>query len=104
MYRDWIGIRPEDLAEANRNELEHDHGLAAVHRAELNLGLQLKGLPPTSRRLTLKDVSDYEMAMGPFVQEETRVVWLYGVPIQYMYRFFPPSPPTPVKLFLLICA
>ncbi len=81
MYRDWIGIRPEDLSEANRNELEHDHGLAAIHRAELNLGLQLRGLPATSRLLTLKDVSDYETAMGPFVQEETRVAWLYGVPV-----------------------
>jgi hypothetical protein len=81
VYRDWIGIRPEDLTDANRTELEHDHGLAAVHRAELNLGLQLKGLPATSRRLSLRDVSDYEAEMGPFVQKEGRSTWLYGVPV-----------------------
>lgn len=81
MYRDWIGIRPEDLSEANRGELEHDHSLAAVHRAELNLGLQLKGLPPTSRILTLRDVYEYEAAYGPFVQEARRGLWLYAVPV-----------------------
>jgi len=81
VFRDWIGIRPEDLLDANRAELEHDHGLAAVHRAELNLGLQLKGLPATSRLLTMKDVSDYEAEMGPFLPQEGRSAWLYGVPV-----------------------
>ena len=81
MQQNWLGMRPEDLAEQERAMLERDLQLSAVHRAELNFGDQLANLPYLGGVVVLDDVRSYAEKMGPFQAPKRTNPWIYGVPL-----------------------
>lgn len=81
MQQNWLGLRPEDLGDADRTLLARDRKLSAVHRAELNFGLHLENLPYLGRVLVLDDVQNYAARMGPFSEAKKNRTWLLGLPL-----------------------
>ena len=81
MQQNWLGMRPEDLAEQERTMLERDLQLSAVHRAELNFGGQLANLPYLGRVIVLDDIRNYAERMGPFEPPKRPNPWIYGIPL-----------------------
>jgi hypothetical protein len=81
MQQNWLGLRPEDLSDAERTLLARDRKLSAVHRAELNFGMHLENLPYLGRVLVLDDVKNYAVRMGPFSEAKKDRSWLLGLPL-----------------------
>lgn len=81
MQQHWLGLRPEDLSDADRTLLTRDRKLSAVHRAELNFGMHLENLPFLGRVNVLDDVKNYAERMGPFAEPRRDRTWLFGLPL-----------------------
>ena len=81
MQQNWLGLRPDDLGEQERTQLERDLQLSAVHRAELNFGQHLEQLPYLGRVIVLDDIRTYAERMGPFSSGKKSLTWLYGLPL-----------------------
>ena len=84
MFHDWLGMRPEDLSLDEQDQLDADLSLAAMHRAELQLGLQLVDLPTTGRVITMADVREFGATLGETGGDEVNTTFrlvLYGATV-----------------------
>ena len=81
MQQNWLGLRPEDLGDHERTQLERDLQLSAIHRAELTFGQNLESLPYPGRVVVLDDIRTYADRMGPFSKKKRPMTWIYGLPL-----------------------
>lgn len=81
MQQNWLGLRPEDLGDQERSQLERDLQLSAIHRAELTFGQNLERLPYSGRVIVFDDIRTYAERMGPFAKKRKSMTWLYGLPL-----------------------
>ena len=81
MQQNWLGLRPEDLGDHERSQLERDLQLSAIHRAELTFGQNLEALPYLGRVIVFDDIRTYAERMGPFGTKKKSMTWIYGLPL-----------------------